>query len=727
MKKTALFVLILTIALAVSCGHSMDRSTSPASAGAAPDWLIAPEGYKAGLKADESAGTLEISNGLISRTFRLKPAAATVDFRNLATAEAILRAVRPEAELVVDGKAYPVGGLEAGDNNAYVESERLARREALPGAFRFRSYETGPIRERFAWKRRRVSEGRPWPPAGLTLTLRFDPPEGGPTGLGVSVVYELYDGMPLVSKRIVVWNGGPKPVRLNSFKSEILAAVESGSVVNTPAGWDPPALHVESDYAFLADSPALAARTTFWLPDPDYTSQVNYKLETPCLLESRSPIGPDVDIAPGAAFESFTTWELAFDATDRERRGLSLRRMYRTIAPWATENPILMHLISSDPEVIRSVVDQCAEAGFEMLILSFGSGLDMESEDPAYLAKFKDVADYAHGRGVEIGGYSLLASRRIDDASDVINPATGKPGGAAFGNSPCLESRWGQEYFRKIKNFLEKTGFDLLEHDGSYPGDVCASTTHPGHRGLADSQWTQWRRITDFYKWCRGRGIYLNVPDWYFLSGSNKICMGYREVNWSLPREYQVVLGGQNIYDGTWQKAPSMGWMFVPLEVYQGGGAAATIEPLAEHLDFYEAHLAQNFLSGVQACYRGKRLYDTEATKAVVKKWVALYKKYRDILDSDIIHVRRPDGRSLDGILHVNPALRAKGLAVVYNRTEREISEDWTLPLYYTGLTGSARIREGEGPSKEYPLDALFRARIPVRLGPGQRAWFVIE
>ena len=68
---------------------------------------------------------------------------------------------------------------------------------------------------------------------------------------------------------------------------------------------------------------------------------------------------------------------------------------------------------------------------------------------------------------------------------------------------------------------------------------MCASTAHPGHRDLSDSQWTQWRAVTDFYRWCRGRGIYLNVPDWYFLAGSTKVAMGYREVNWSLPREQQ--------------------------------------------------------------------------------------------------------------------------------------------------------------------------------------------
>ncbi len=60
--------------------------------------------------------------------------------------------------------------------------------------------------------------------------------------------------------------------------------------------------------------------------------------------------------------------------------------------------------------------------------------------------------------------------------------------------------------------------------------------------------------------------------------------MGYRETNWSLPRKQQEIIERQNVYDGTWNKTPSMGWMFVPLVQYHGGGAAATIEPLKDHL-----------------------------------------------------------------------------------------------------------------------------------------------
>jgi len=401
--------------------------------------------------------------------------------------------------------------------------------------------------------------------------------------------------------------------------------------------------------------------------------------------------------------------------------------MIRTLAPWVTENPILMHVRNAETAPLRIAIDQCAEVGFEMAILTFGSGLDMESEDPAYRARFKAEVDYARSKGVELGGYSLLSSRSAGPAEDVISAKTGKPGGAYFGQAPCLGSRWADGYFRRILGFLDATGMSVFENDGPYPGDVCASTSHPGHRGLDDSQWAQWRFMTGFYGECRRRGVYVNAPDWYFLNGSSKTGMGYRETNWSLPRERQLLLARQNIYDGTWEKTPSMGWMFVPLTEYHGGGPAATLEPLSEHLDAYGWHLAQNFGSGVQACYRGPRLYDTPETKALVKKWVDFYKRYRGILEADLIHVRRPDGRDLDCILHADPRRKEKGLAMVYNPTAREIERPLTLPLYYTGLSETARVREQEGPSREHRLDREYGIDLQVKLPPRSYTWFVIE
>ena len=711
-----------------------------------PDWLVSPIHAPVRLEEHADNQTVTLSNGLISRTFQISPNLATISLRLLQNGEEFVRGIKPEAILEMNSRIVPVGGLLGQPDYAYLDPAWLNELKNDSMAFQFAGYSTARPQERFPWKRKRYSANLDWPPKGLTVTFTFKPSTAlmqRYAGLEVKVHYEMYEGLPLLAKWITLYNGSQKQIVLNRITTELLAIVERESAVswirNTrprkfPNDIEPNDLAqmtklrvtVQSDYAFCGGSSKAADQTTFWRPDDQYETQVDYDRTWPHLLTCRYPYGPDVVLNPGESFDSFRTFILLHDSDDYERQGLAIRRMYRALAPWCTENPILMHLRNADSESIRRAVDQCVQVGFEMIILSFGSGLDMENEDPAYLAQLMADFDYAHSKGIEIGGYSLLASRSAGAEFNVIDPKTGKPG-AYFGNSPCLVSTWGNEYFRKIKKFIETTGADILEHDGSYPGDVCASTHHGGHRGLMDSQWAQFKQIQEFYHWCRARGVYLNVPDWYFLNGSNKTAMGYRETNWSLPRALQIIHGRQNIYDGTWEKTPSMGWMFVPLVEYQGGGAAATLEPLREHLDAYEAHLAQNFGSGVQACYRGPRLYDSEETKAVVKKWVDFYKKHRAILDSDIIHVRRTDGRDIDCILHANPQLGEKGLAMVYNPLDQEAQRTLALPLYYTGLSSVASISEQDSPSETYQLDRNYRVHIPVKIPAKGLIWLVIR
>jgi hypothetical protein len=202
--------------------------------------------------------------------------------------------------------------------------------------------------------------------------------------------------------------------------------------------------------------------------------------------------------------------------------------------------------------------------------------------------------------------------------------------------------------------------------------------------------------------------------------------MGYRETNWSLPRDEQEIIERQNIYDGTWEKTPSMGWMFVPLTEYQGGGEAATIEPLKDHLPHYETRLANLFGAGVQACYRGPRLYDCDATESLVKKWVSFYKEHRAILDSDIIHLRRPDGRDWDGWLHVNPDLPERALAILYNPLPEGIDRRIRLPLYYTGLTNEAVVQFENGTRQPLVLARDYSGEITVNIPGHGRTWFTI-
>ncbi len=701
------------------------------------DWLVERTGTRAALYRD-AEGHLVFSNGLVARTFTVDPDGATVGLERLETRESFLRSVRPEAELVIDGRRFAVGGLTDQPIHNYLLPEWLAAMRPLPGAFHLTGYELYDVQARFPWKKRLawMPHDLPWPWPGSDLVFHYrlgndyyrlhpDAP-AWLRELQVNIHYRLYDGIPVLCKWLTLENHSSHTVVVDRFKSEILALVEGESAVGGKRQWLRPRITIEADYEFGGGMAANASegKSVFWTTDSLYLTQVNYLRKTPCLVECRPQWGPAQEVAPGDTFETFRTWELLHDSWDRERMSLERRRMYRAIAPWVTENPLEMHVRHADTKSVKKAIDQCADVGFELVVMSFGSGFNIEDTRPANMERMKMLADYAHSKGIALGGYSLLASRHIDDRNDVVMPPGMHP---VFGHSPCLQSEWGIEYFRKLYNFFRETGQDVLVHDGSYPGDVCASTQHPGHRGLEDSQWKQFNEIRDFYRWCRGQGIFLRVPDWYFLNGSNKTGMGYRETNWSLPRRQQEIIERQNIYDGTWEKTPSMGWMFLPLVEYHGGGAAATIEPLHEHLDHYGQRLADLFGAGVQATFRGPQLYDTPETRELVKRWVDFYKRHREVLNADIIHIRRPDGRDYDAILHVNPFGEEKGLLMIYNPLAEEITRTLTVDLYYTGLRDDVKVSVDDGPFEERSLDRDYRLTLTVTLPPRGERWVVFR
>ena len=926
--KVSFLFLVMIFIVSISQGFSQKESSNQQN-----DWLINGEKYTSKVIPSADGKDLLITNGLIERQFRITPNFASSGIKNLVSGQNYLRAVRPEAQITVNGQKFNIGGLSGQPIQNYLLKEWIEKLTNDEESFQYVKYTIENIKPRFDWKIRKewIPRDVKWPAAGKELIVEFKAPdfkvkeapreiiysdnfiklnpewniyasksnernsfinEGKPgeimanenvsvyaerafpksataaecfvspgtdksstwgpgmalvfsdkivklnlkpskgcfgiwdgnreqefgkltdgqsyhlrlklfsnnifceisedgktwdelskiycaevplsvrvgkmdrsgkntdsrnpgnierchikyfsflgkpvlnqaepsivKGLVIKVHYEIYDGLPLISKWITAHNNSENKVVLNSFTSEILAVVEGESSVEGETDWQLPNMHVETDYAYSSMSNRKANNgAVHWMTDSTYTSQVNYALKTPCLLEVRPPLGPEMEIKHEEDFKSFRAWELYFDSFDKERKGLTSRKMYRTIAPWVTENPVLMHVRSANPEAVKLAVDQCAEVGFEMVIMTFGSGFNMESGDTTYYRKIKELADYAHSKGIALGGYSLLASRSVGAKDDIINPATGKPGGIAYyGNSPCLESEWGINYFRKIKEMYDATGLDIIEHDGSYPGDICGSNLHPGHKGLADSQWNQFATIAEFYQWCRSKGIYLNVPDWYYLNGSSKCAMGYREVNWSLPRAQQEIIERQNIFDGTWTKTPSMGWMFVPLTEYQGGGAAATIEPLNQHLEHYGQRLANLFGAGVQACYRGPRLYDTDSTKAVVKKWTDFYKKHRQILNSDIIHLRRADGTDWDGILHVNPSGDEKGFLMLYNPLEKPIKFELNVPVYYTGLSNKVQVAEQEGVAKSYTINRDYMITLSVTIPAKGYQYYVLK
>ncbi|MFT3704528.1 MAG: alpha-galactosidase [Agriterribacter sp.] len=697
---------------------------------ATSDWLVKPVTQKAGVWKSPDGKNIVLYNGLVKRVFRLSPNVVCFDYKNMSNDQQLLRSVKSEARLVINDKPYNIGGLYGQKEHAYVLPEWIDNLQANDNDFQLSTYTITDITPFINWKPGKWWAFNKQQPKGKTLSFVYKSKLPELQGLIVTVNYELYDGLPLIVKWLRVENKGNTSVKLNRAVNEILAIVEEESaVVGSPEEMKKQhGIYVETNYAFNnAMRYDISDQTTHWKTDSIYTSQVNYNYQTPCLLEIYPEKAPGIDLQPGETFNSVRTHELLMDSYDRERRGLAIRQMYRVVAPWTSENPIFMHLVSKNDAQVYTAVDQCAATGYEALILSFGSHLNMEDSSTENVSKWKKLADYAHSKNIKIGGYSLFSSRRIDDETDVVDPKTGKPGGAFFGNAPCFGSKWGLGYRDKIKHFFTATGFDIWENDGPYPGDVCASTVHPGHKGLDDSQWRQMEIQKELYHWLNERGVYINAPDWYFLDGTHKIAIGYREVNFSLPRENQKIINRQNIYDGLWEKTPSMSWGFVPLTRYQGGGPEAILEPLSEHLKDYEQLMMQYYGAGVQACYRGPRLYDTVSTQQAVTNVVSWYKKYRDILNSDIIHLRRADGRDWDAVMHVNPALKTKGLLMLYNPLKEKITRTINLPLYYTGLTQTAVIAKEGKANQPLKLNRNFEATFTFTLEPESYTWYTIE
>jgi len=123
-------------------------------AGAAdPDWLIDPSPYRAQVQVRADRRELVLDNGLLRRVIRIEPNAATVSLENRISGESLIRGVKPEAVVELNGKRFEVGGLQGQPNYAFLRPEWEGQLTARPEAFRFVGHEIGVPQERMAWKR----------------------------------------------------------------------------------------------------------------------------------------------------------------------------------------------------------------------------------------------------------------------------------------------------------------------------------------------------------------------------------------------------------------------------------------------------------------------------------------------------------------------------------------------------------------------------------------------
>lgn len=361
--------------------------------------------------------TLTLSNGLITREFALAPNFGTVEYRSDYSTRSMLRTVTPEAAVTLDGQTYNIGGLSAasGTKHAYLNRSSLSL-QADPNAFKYSKHSQSMPVAPFHWEPglRASPKNANWPPKGLHLQVDFTAP---PTvklpqhkDVQVSLHYELYQGVPILAKWVSVSYSNAsvvEPVRVNSVTVEYLATQKPyvpWSYGPMPAPWE----HgngITGSWLYVETS-ELHNSAIQWINDAQIAASPG--ADEPVLTCTAQPGVLLSNITSNSIYltryESFRAVELVTDSTDRERVALSRHRLTRLLNPQTQENPIFFHATNTTPAGFQQGVDQMVDVGFEMYIYSFGSGFNLENTDPNNLKQIKSNIDYAHSKGVEVGG-----------------------------------------------------------------------------------------------------------------------------------------------------------------------------------------------------------------------------------------------------------------------------------------------------------------------------------
>ena len=719
-----------------------------------PDWLVGGVSTPASVQSPDNS-TLSLENGLVRRIFTLKPGFGTVDLRNEGSGLSALRHVLPEAEFRINGTDYVLGGLYIADvpsptgptytgQHAYLNRTGLLDRlEVRPNAWTYAEHWVGTPEADLPWTpgRRNSPSDASWPPKGARLSVRFAPPASTPAGspllsLNLTLVYELYQGAPMLSKWLeagLLPDAPPPtdPILIEALTTELLPVNcdQSPSAEKNAGGFVSGLLH--------AQTTAAHGSAIVWQVSTNITNDPGAC--EPVLNVSYSPSLGVLIGSPAAGlitdkFASFRTILLLHDSFDPTRQMLARHQVYRRLAPWIQENLLELHLTDASQLAFDTALEQIVDVGFEALVLSFGSGFNFEL-DPSdkRVDKLADNVGKANAMGIEVGGYDLVDLDRghggyggnVGDQWDCVDPSSGD-----LTANACYASGWRDKLEEMLFGITHKANITIVTTDGPYGGAPCASENHTHHFGLMDSVYQQTRLQAEYYRTMLREGRFCRQPDTYYFDGGQHSPLGYNEQQYSLPRWADLTVSRQGLLDDVYQKPAVMGWMFLPMKPYHAGGDGASFQPYAEHMTEYRFALAQYLGSGCAMTFRGDKLYDKrgDASHQLVKAQVAWFKQYRDIITSDIVHVRRPNGQDIDAFMHVNPRLPLhRALLMAFNPTTEPLSTTLRVDLYYAGLTDKANITVVGAQPQTVELSRDYGVDISVSIEAKSAVWATIE
>ena len=410
------------------------------------------------------------------------------------------------------------------------------------------------------------------------------------------------------------------------------------------------------------------------------------------------------------------------DSTAAERQGLGVRMMHRKLAPQLLEQPVTFMIQDiTSSKAMRLAVDQASDAGYELVIVGFGAagwcGMCFgQLNNATFRAWFKGEVSYARSKGVEVSAYTLMQHNGWGESIPREEQTLARDL-VTRGPTACFATDWHAGYRQAVLDFVRETGMGGLETDGQYESIPCADESHDHHHNGIAGAWHYGLEATlDFNKKLKGiradgEGIYQTGADAYCFSGANKWNHADTDAFGHLPLWEQHTMGRLYIYDSTINRLPSSGTIGVndlaaSSKTCMGDGGKTT---RAQRLNCFDFILGTQYLMGSIPTSRATRLYDPDdedvaSLRTILAKWTSFYKGHYQprpsgaagVLGASLLHLRRPDSRSLEAVLHVTAdvSMPSRALLALANPTPNPTpSERLVLPLYYAGLGPGAAVK----------------------------------
>ena len=453
----------------------------------------------------------------------------------------------------------------------------------------------------------------------------------------------------------------------------------------------------------------------------------------------------DIELLPGESIDSFNLYEV-FTPDDECGQAVWMGRVLKSLAPWAAKQSITFQCSGIEPDsektgikAFERILKQCSESGVEIIMFFLGQiwtntgdyiirpDLFPNGEDD-----LKALIKYIHGLGMKAGVYcsysiadhgSKIREKNLD--WECINEQNTRFDPAAWGNM-CFLSPWGEYVQDKFLWLVKDLQFDELQIDG--PTDIpCFNNSH-SHSSFGNYNYKNWQWEKSLFESLRIHDVTFSIPRGinYILMGANRIPGGYTEQDFchdsgiKLLTNYRSSMYNQRKHSPAWAT-----WGFLALGVYHGNAIGAS----EETPEIFEQGIAALLGYGNGSFISGKELYYGSETQKILKKWISLFKQYRQTFCGDFIRLASPNGKHLDAALFTNPHASCQALGIFFNPTEEELKSSFTLPLKYTGFSVGQKVTIVDSQTNKdlnLQIDSCLNISFEVKLSSHEVKVFLI-